>query len=103
MADVIRLTSGNLLAGRWMDADENGTPVQFTFRPTGRTFDVAGIDTSDGERLVISDVRWDGRILSFTSLVPSTSHVVTYEFEVTAPSEVAVRYTLTERWTRVTP
>ena len=102
MVEIITLKSGHLLIGTWRDADEDlGTSVQFTIRAAGSTFEVAGVDTSDGEMLSISNVRWDGRILSFDSAVQSTGHHVGYAFEVISPSEVLVRYTTSERWVRV--
>lgn len=101
MADIVTLKSGHPLVGTWRDADEDlGTSVRFTIRAAGSTFAVAGVDTSDGEILWISNVRWDGRILSFDSTVPSNGHRVGYTFEVISPSEVMVRYTTTERWIR---
>ena len=101
MAEIVRLKRGHPLVGTWRDADEAlGTGVQFTIRAAGSTFEVAGVDTSDGEMLSISNVRWDGGILSFDSTVQSTGHHVRYAFEVISPSEVMVRYTLSERWIR---
>ena len=89
------------LVGTWKDADESlGTSVQFTIRAAGSSFEVAGVDTGDGEILSISNVRWDGQYLSFESTVPSTGHHVVYALEVISPSEVMVRYTMSERWVR---
>jgi hypothetical protein len=81
--------------------DELGSSVQFTIRAAGATFEVAGVDTGDGEALSISNVRWDARILSFDSTVQSAGHQVQYVFAVISPSEVLVRYTTSERWVRV--
>ena len=99
MAEIVTLKSGHPLIGTWRDADEDlGTSVQFTIRTAGSSFDVAGVDTRDGEMLSISNVRWDGRILSFDGTVQSTGHHVGYAFEVISPTEVLVRYTTSERW-----
>jgi hypothetical protein len=77
MAEIVTLKSGHPLVGTWRDADEElGTNVQFTIRAAGSTFEVAGVDTSNGVMLSISNVRWDGRILSFDSTVQSTGHHV---------------------------
>ena len=101
MAEIVRLKSGHPLVGTWRDSDDElGSSVQFTIRAAGSTFDASGLDTGDGEILLISNVRWDGRILSFDSTVQSTSHHVEYAFEVVSPSEVLVRYTTSERWHR---
>jgi hypothetical protein len=104
MADIVTLKTGHPLVGTWKDADEDyGSGVQFTISAAGATFEVAGMDTSDGEALSISNVDWDGRVLRFDSFVPSTRHRVEYTIEVTSPSEVLIRYTRSERWIRAHP
>jgi hypothetical protein len=102
MAEIVTFKTGHPLVGTWRDANRDyGTSVQFTIRAAGASFEVAGLDTGDGEELSISRVRWDGRILRFDSLVPSTAYRMEYVFEVVSPSEVQVRYTTCERWIRV--
>jgi hypothetical protein len=104
MAEIVTLKTWHSLIGTWRDADEDyGSRIQFTIRAAGSAFEVAGVDTSDGEQLSISNVCWDGRVLRFDSFVPSTYHRVEYAFEVTSPSEVLVRYTRSERWVRADP
>jgi hypothetical protein len=81
------LKNGHPLVGTWKDADEDhGASVQFVIRAVGANFAVSGLDTHDGEKLSISNVRWDGRVLRFDSLVPSTRIQVEYALEVTSPS-----------------
>jgi len=102
MGDIVRLTASHSLVGTWRDSDlESGTTVQFTVARVGMQFEVRGVDTSDGEQLTISNVKLDGRVLTFVSLVPSTSHRIEYAFELITPSEVRVRYTATEQWGKV--
>jgi hypothetical protein len=102
MAEIVSLKTGHHLVGTWRDADEDyGSGVQFTISAAGAAFEVAGLDTRDGENLEISNVRWDGKILRFEGFVPSTGHRVEYTFEVASPSEVIVRYTQSERWIRI--
>jgi hypothetical protein len=101
MSEIVTFNGMHPLVGTWKDADENlGTSVQFTIGAAGSSFEVAGVDTSDGEILSISNVRWDGQHLSFESTVPSTGHHVGYALKVISPSEVMVRYTMSERWVR---
>ena len=102
MADIIRLTRGHPLVGTWQSADHDdfGTGVQFRISADGDQFRVTGVDTHDGEALEVSDVRWDGHVLRFNSLVPSNGHRVGYSFEPIGPNEVRVHYTVAERWTR---
>ena len=104
MAEIVRLKSGHPLVGTWRDADEDhGSSVQITIRAAGADFEVSGVDASDGERLSISNVRWDGRVLQFDSFVPSTGHRVEYALEVTSPSEVLIRHAQCERWIKTKP
>src|SRR5262245_37845532 len=99
-----KLAGTHSLVGTWQDADQDyGSMVQFTIRASGGSFKVTGVDTHDGERLSISKVRWDGRVLRFTSLVPSTRHRGEYAFEAVSSSEVLIRYTVAERWIRSEP
>ena len=101
MAEIVTLKSGHPLVGTWRDgAEERGSSVRFTIRAAGATFEVTAEDTGDGEQLAISNVRWNGRVLSFDSLVPSNGHRLEYVFELISPSEVLVRYTASERWSR---
>jgi hypothetical protein len=89
------------LVGTWRAPDGDlGTTVRFTIRGSGDAFEVEGIDTYDGEKLSISEVRWDGRRLSFHCLVPSNGRQIDYTFEVSSPSEVVVRHCVSERWIR---
>jgi hypothetical protein len=104
MAEIVTLKNGHPLIGTWHDAaEEGGSSVQFTIRPAGATFQVTAVDTCDGEQLAVSNVRWNGRVLSFDSLVPSNGHRLEYTFELISPSEVLVRYTAAERWSRSEP
>ena len=102
MADIVRLKHSHPLVGTWRHSDkEFGTSVQFTVLAAGEGFDVRGVDTADEEPLVVSDVRWDGRVLRFATDVPSTGHRVDYAIEVESPNELRVAYTCREQWVRV--
>jgi hypothetical protein len=101
MADIVRLKHAHPLVGTWRHADKDfGTSVQFTVLTAGEGFDVRGIDTADEEPLVVSDVRWDGRVLRFKTFVPSTGHGVDYAMEVESPNELLVACTYREPWVR---
>jgi hypothetical protein len=101
MAEIVTFKAGHPLVGTWRHPDKDyGSGVQFTIRAAGNAFEVEAVDTHDGESLAISNVKWDGQVLRFDSLTPSTAHHVSYAIEVTAPSEILIRYTLSERWVR---
>jgi hypothetical protein len=56
---------------------------------------VSGHDLSDGERFVISQVHWDGSVLSFHSLMPSTGREGRNEFRLLANGDVESRFAFT--------
>lgn len=62
---------------------ENGAPA------------VAARDLNDNEAFVISAVSWDGAVLRFRSLMPSTGREGLNEFRVAANGEVECRFTFT--------
>jgi hypothetical protein len=70
---------------------ENGAPV------------VTARDLNDGEEFVISEARWDGKALTFRSLMPSTRREGINEFSLTPSGELQTRFTFTvvERLRRV--
>jgi hypothetical protein len=104
MAEIVTLKLGHPLVGTWRHSDpEHGTMVQFVISAAGAGFHVRATDRSDDEELSVSDVRWDGRVLGFTTTTPSTGHRVEYVVELVTPNEVAVAYTCREQWIRVRP
>jgi hypothetical protein len=49
---------------------------------------VSGIDEGDGTKLAISNVKWDGSALYFTSVYPRTGHCVEHELRAFKPGLV---------------
>jgi len=99
MESVTPLLSRHVLIGTWRDSDhEIGSSIRFTVAASGAGFSVRAVDTYDGEELQISDVRWNGHVLHFTCLVPSTGRLTNYEMEGRSPSEVVLRIAYTEGW-----
>jgi len=56
---------------------------------------VSGCDLNDGETFQISDVSFDGRVLRFRSLMPSTRREGVNEFSLTGAGEIESRFTFT--------
>ena len=98
MPKVVRLTSSHLLAGVWAASDSS---VRYSINPKGATFEVSAVDSEDGEALVISNVDWDGRVLRFTSVCPSTGWRLDHVLEVTSTGAVSHRYSRQDEWLRV--
>ena len=92
------------LVGTWAQKarldDPDTSYVTFTISLRDRKLVVDGVDTSDGEKLVISDVRWDGKVLEFTSVCPSTHWKAKHVFRVREPglADHQVTYTESELW-----
>jgi hypothetical protein len=89
------------LEGTWRPDTEGWSTVQFTVRAGRSLPTVTAVDTHDGERLRVSRVSWDGRVLRFRVLTPSTKWAVDHEWHAGSKSTAKVRYTLTETWTKV--
>jgi hypothetical protein len=69
-----------------------------TQSPLWETRPVSGVDVSDGERFVISDVRWDGTELHFTSLMPSTSYELMRTIRVVGDGVIEHQWQRVEIW-----
>jgi hypothetical protein len=57
------------LHGTWYHAE---TSAEYTIRVLRTKVTVSGVDTDDGEKFIVSDVVWDGTVLGFTTVMPST-------------------------------
>lgn len=77
MADIINLPAAHALAGTWVNSDWD---TEFTVQPSATGAVVIGRDTMHGEGFVISDVSWDGSVLRFTSMLPSTGYKAGHAF-----------------------
>jgi hypothetical protein len=69
------------MAGTWQEVENpiSETSVVYRIAVVGGHFAVSSIDESDGTKLTISNVRWDGSALYFTSVYPRTGHRVEHE------------------------
>jgi len=93
------------LCGTWIASSEDTDDYvrsEYSITVADGGFRVTGIDCSDGEQFVISDVQWDGEWLAFTSFMPSTRrrglnrmrHLDTHEIEF------LFTFTVQEIWRR---
>jgi hypothetical protein len=101
------------LVGKWTE-EENSvpvTPVIYTITMKGGHVHVTGIDASDGTRLRVSNIRWNGVTLSFKTFYPPTGHRAEHGFEVVGKrrarhvvsySDDAGRYCAEENWKKMT-
>jgi len=99
-AGVIALNVRHPLVGTWRDPDGDGSTVRFAVRAAGSTFDVRVVDKLDGEEIEVSNVKWDGEVLRFSTFVRSSGRQADYEMQSTSPSEVSLRLSYAEPWVR---
>jgi len=64
------------LVGRWLEEENRWlvSKVAYTISIRAGHFHVCGIDESDGTRLRISNLNWDGDALRFATYYPPTGH-----------------------------
>ena len=76
------------------------TKAEYSVTVAGGKFSVTGIDQSDGEEFVISNIQWDGEWLSFSSLMESTQRrgVSRIRYVDTNEVEFVFTFTETETW-----
>ena len=68
-------TKAQQLAGTWCHPD---TSAEYNIRVRRTAFNVSAVDTSDGEKMLVSDVQWDGSVLTFITLMPSNKWKVVH-------------------------
>lgn len=56
---------------------------------------VSGWDTSDGENFIVSNVIWDGSVLSFETLMPSTNRRGINKFRLVDDNTIESEFTFT--------
>jgi hypothetical protein len=90
------------LVGAWQEVENqvSESSVVYTIAVVKGRFAVSGIDESDGTKFKISNVRWDGAALQFSSLFPPTGHRVEHVFRALRPRLVnhELTYTGFELW-----
>jgi hypothetical protein len=90
------------LVGTWQEVENpvSESSVVYKIAVVDGSFVVSGIDESDGTKFKISDVRWDGAALKFTSLFPPTGHRVKHVLRAFKPKLVnhEVTSTVHEVW-----
>ena len=74
--------------------------AEYTVHTLGDAPSVSGVDASDGEVFAICDASWDGTMLRFTSLMPSTSYELRHIFRPLDDGTVEHEWTRVEVWQR---
>ncbi len=86
------------MAGTWQEVENpiSETSVVYEIAVVDGQFAVRGIDEGDGTKLKISNVKWDGSALYFTSVYPRTGHRVEHELRAFRPRLVKHYVTSTD-------
>jgi len=85
------------LMGTWVTEDEDSNLAIVISVQRGR-FRVSGFTQSDGEFNRIRNVKWDGKALSFDSIVPSNGWRTLVVFRVGRDGCAKVDFTVFEVW-----
>lgn len=88
------------LTGVWRHEDDD-TDVELTFDTISQLPRVSGRCLSDGEQLLISEVRGNDKFLLFSSTVPSNGYFARHMFALTDRNTCTQEITLRETWRRV--
>ena len=97
---IIDLTFRHPLIGTWFLNDD--TAIEYTVSALGDTCTVSGIDLSDGEEFIITEVSWNGKELRFKTLMPSTQYELRHILRVRSDCEVEHEWTRVETWHKKT-
>lgn len=88
------------LIGTWQ-YNKAVSPVLFTIDKTSRGFRIQAIDESDGEKIIISKVKWDGKVLSFETLTPSNNWRTRNRLKLISKTKAIHELTFWEPWDKV--
>jgi hypothetical protein len=90
------------LVGTWQEVENSVSEnsVIYKIAAINGHFVVSGIEEGSGTKFNISNIRWDGTALEFTSVFPPTGHRVKHVLRVYRPGLVdhEVTYTVRELW-----
>ena len=86
----------DLLLGTWFNADEVETGVEFTITRSGSSYAVRVSDCFDGEMADISEIAWDGTVLTFAAHWNSTGRLARYRLLLLSANRISLTYTYTD-------
>ena len=95
-------SANSSIAGKWKVV---GSTAVFTVSFKNGKAVITGEDSNDGEKFVISDVSWDGRVLKGKFYMPSTKFTTVSELEYTDADTLKGSctgdYNGDEQWSRI--
>lgn len=88
-----------LILGKWRHPtpwDSNDYLTEYVISYKDGKPVVTGKDVQDGEDFIVSDVSWDGHVLRFKTLMPSTGREGINEMWLLKKDVLKVKFTFTE-------
>src|SRR5258706_12307828 len=100
MPTIKKKSKTDWLIGQWQ-ASEGHVSVLFIIGKTGGGFRVQAFDESDGEELLVSKVKWDGKVLAFETLTPSNKWRTRNRLNVISKTKAIHELTYWEPWKKI--
>jgi len=88
------------LVGRWQ-ASKGHISVVFIIERKDKNFRIKAFDESDGEKLKVSKIKWDGKILAFETLTPSNKWRTKNRLRAVSRAKAIQELTHWEPWKKV--
>ncbi len=88
------------LVGTWR-YEEAVRPMLFTIAKKTRGFSIEAVDESDGEALIVSKIKWDGKALTFETLTPSNQWRTRNRLTIISRTRAVHELTFWEEWKKV--
>ena len=101
-----QVRSKHPLCGVWVASNPDETndyfEAEYRISVEKGKFHVAGIDRMDDEQFVISNIKWKGDCLTFSTLMPSTGRRGIMKMRIISRNEIELKFTftVTEIWRR---
>jgi hypothetical protein len=92
------MTAKERFVGTWVSSlpfDSEDYLVEYSISLRGEQFLIKAKDLQDGEKVRISDIRFDGRNLEFVSYVPSTKRKGINRFRLKDKNRIESHFTFT--------
>ena len=84
--------------GKWVATlpyDTDDYLIEYAISLIGDSKQINATDLQDGEKMVISDITFDGTVLSFVSLMPSTGRKGINKFQIINDDLIESEFTFT--------
>lgn len=84
--------------GTWVSSlpfDSDDYLIEYSIFEDGGSLGVRARDYRDNEEMLISDVTFDGEVLQFTSVMPSTGRIGLNRFTLTSEQSMGAEFTFT--------